>query len=124
MTAINSAGGPSTTLDPTIVGRIAPDPDMSLTVAAAALAGTSARFLPRHIRSYTKQSRAMGVSVQDTVKNLVDLAREANPDDPELARRSSEIAQCAIDAYFEAPEAPVSSLLGDSTAWRQPWLRR
>lgn len=105
MTTIRTADGSSTALDATIVGRITPVPDLPLRDAAAALAGQSARLLPRSIRSYARRSRAIGVTVHDVVKNLIDVARDASPDDPTLARRSSDIAQCAIEAYFEAPDS-------------------
>ena len=80
-------------------------------VAAALARGVMPR-VETSIRDYAKRSRAHGDTVQDVVKNLMELVRDATPNDAMLAKRSCEVAEWAIAAYYEPESTGV-------TAWTQ-----
>ncbi len=77
--------------------------DISGYGVATALAQQSPLLLANAVRTYAKQSRAHGETVQAVIKCLMDLVRDAAPGSRTLAKRSCEVAEWAIEAYFEEP---------------------
>jgi hypothetical protein len=72
------------------------------------------------VRDYAKRSRARGDTVQEVVKVFEDLVRDAAPSSPKLAKRSCEVAEWAIQAYFEAPSSHVAAWRAESIGPRSP----
>jgi hypothetical protein len=70
---------------------------------ATALTQESRLVLATSVRSYAKRSRAHGDSVQEVVKVLEGLMRESAPESGSPSTRAFEVAEWAIEAYFEAP---------------------
>jgi len=64
------------------------------------------------VRNYAKRSRARGDTVQEVIKVLEDLVRDAAPTSTTLAKRSCEVAEWAIQAYFEAPSSTHAAAWG------------
>ena len=81
---------------------------------AAALAQESRLLLAPSVRNYAKRSRAHGDTVQEVVKVLEDLVRDAAPESATLAKRSCEVAEWAIEAYFEEPSIHVATWRAES----------
>jgi hypothetical protein len=110
--------------------RTAVDRDSSRRGVASALARESTIDLAVCVRSYARRARADGDIVQDVVKCLMDLVRDATPDDGTLAKRSCMVADWAIAAYYDEPESvPVAAwrteaigprVYRDSSASRRP----
>lgn len=78
--------------------------DISRHAVATALTVGHRPRLTVAIRNYVRRSRAHGDTVQQVVKDLMGLVHDESPGDGALAKRSSEVAQCAIDVYYEEPE--------------------
>ena len=105
MTTISTADGSSTALNTTIVRRIPRFPTCRCELRQPRWLGNH-RSSSRDTFAATRDGRARWAFRYRTSSRISWISsREANPDDPALGKRSSEIAQCAIDAYFEAPEA-------------------
>jgi hypothetical protein len=77
-------------------------------VAAALARGVTPR-VATSVRNYAKRSRAHGDTVQDVVKNLMELVRDATPNEAILAKRSCEVAEWAIAAYYEPESMGVAA---------------
>lgn len=80
------------------------DMDIPRQNVVAALAQESMPHLAESIRTYARRARANGDSVQEVLEVLMNLVPDATPDTTSLARRSCEVADCAIAAYFGEPE--------------------
>lgn len=68
-----------------------------------ALAQESTPQLAESIRIYARCSRANGDSVQDVLEVLMNLVRDSTPQTRSLAKRSCEVADVAVAAYFSEP---------------------
>jgi hypothetical protein len=79
---------------------------------ATALAQKSPRLLTTSVRDYARSSRAHGATVQEVVKVLEDLVRDAAPESTTLAKQSCEVAEWAIQAYFEVPASMHVAIWG------------
>lgn len=82
-------------------GAAAGTADIPWRGVATALARKSPLLLTTAVRNYAKRARAHGATVQQVVKVLEDLIRDAAPESTTLAKRSCEVAEWAIEAYFE-----------------------
>jgi hypothetical protein len=107
MTTTWKAGVPSTARDEKTPSRV--NDDTLRRGVATALARGSTIGLAASVRIYARRGRANGDTVQDVVKCLMDLVRNATADDGTLAKRSCAVAEWAIAAYYNEPQIPVAT---------------
>jgi hypothetical protein len=103
------AGVPKNVHDAKVPPSTAGNADIPWRRVASALAQESALLLTTSVRNYAKHSRAHGDTVQEVVKVLEGLVRDAAPQSATLAKRSCEVAEWAIEAYFEEPSIRVAT---------------
>jgi hypothetical protein len=101
--------------------------DVLLRAVTVALASGVTPRLAASVRNYARRSRARRDIVQDVVKNLMELVRDAPPNDMTLAKRSCQVADWAIEAYYEPESARAAEWTErirplpdeDSKMWRR-----
>jgi hypothetical protein len=109
----------STPPDENAPGLTDADARVSRRPVANALARGSGPGLAASVRTYARRSRATGDTVQDVVRVLMDLVRDAIPESASRTKRSCEVAEWAIAAYFEEPGLPSEPPIEpDPRRWR------